>query len=103
MVYNVIHQVLGPRGIRYCVAQGEADGQIAALQKHGDVDAAASVDGDIIIHGVTEFYTKINYQTGEALRYQSQCLTTHPRLKIKMMLLRQCVLHWHCKKPHSDN
>jgi len=73
MVYNVIHQVLRPRGIRYCVAQGEADGQIAALQKHGDVDAAASVDGDIIIHGVTEFYTKINYQTGEALRYQSQC------------------------------
>ncbi len=71
MVYNVIHQVLRSKGIRYCVAQEEADGQIAALQRSGEVDAAASVDGEFIVHGFHEFYTKINYATGDCQRYRS--------------------------------
>ncbi len=45
------------------MAQGEADGQIAVLRS-GEVDAA-SVDGDTIAHGVHEFYTNINYATGD--------------------------------------
>jgi len=55
------------------VAQGEADGQLAYLQLSGEVDAVASLDGDIVVHGVTEFYTKVNYHTGAAFRYKSNC------------------------------
>ena len=46
LVYNVIHAVLRKRGIKYMVAQGEADGQLAYLQLSGEVDAVASLDGD---------------------------------------------------------
>jgi hypothetical protein len=47
---------------------------VAYLQlTSGEVDSVASLDGDIVVHGVTEFYTKVNYHTGVAFRYRSNC------------------------------
>jgi len=72
LVYRVIHDILRPKGIGSIRAPGEADGQLASLQIGGQVDAVDSSDGDLLVHGVTEMYTKINYDTGACYRYLAQ-------------------------------
>ena len=60
--------MLVPKSVAF-VRCGEADGQLVDLVTTGVADAVDSDDGDIIVHGVPELYTKVNYKTGAAYRY----------------------------------
>lgn len=44
---------------------------MAALERWGLVDAVATMDGDLVVHGVRRIYTKINYNTGACERYDA--------------------------------
>jgi hypothetical protein len=54
----------------YVRAPGEADGQLASMYHLDMVDAVASLDGDVVVHGVGVVYTKVNYTTGMCVRYR---------------------------------
>ena len=71
---EAVINLLREHGIPYIVAPYEADAQLALLCRQGLIWAAATVDSDFIVHGLSNIFFRVNWRSGRCHFYRREVL-----------------------------
>eukprot|EP00951_Prasinocladus_malaysianus_P041379 scaffold487612_cov19-Prasinocladus_malaysianus.AAC.1 len=66
-------------GLPYVVAPYEADAELSLLSRKGEIYAAATVDSDFIVHGISNIFFKVCWRSGRCHFYQRSILENPAR------------------------